>query len=406
MAIDVEVVRGKFRALASPSAFLDGPAGSQVPESVIAAMVAYLRDTNANSGGEFGRSRATDALVVSARQAVAALLGAPDPAAIAFGPSMTALTFVLSRALARTWSAGDEVVVTRLDHDANVWPWVLAARDAGATVRYVPFQPADCRLDLDALATAITPRTRLVAVGAASNAVGTVNPLPAIASLAHQQGAQVFVDAVHLAPHRRLDVSAWDCDYLACSAYKFFGPHVGILWGRAALLNALPAYTVRPADHGVGDRYMNGTASFEGIAGTLAAVDYLCDLGGGAATPADRPAALDRAFAAIRTHEDTLCRRLLAGLAELPEIRVHGITDPTRLADRVATLSITHARVPAPAIARHLAARDIQVWAGNFYAVEVTKALALGEDGLLRIGLLHYNTPAEVDRLLQTLRAL
>jgi cysteine desulfurase family protein (TIGR01976 family) len=257
-------------------------------------------------------------------------------------------------------------------------------------------------LDLDALAAVLSPRTRLVAVGAASNAVGTVNPVPAIAALARQQGAQVFVDAVHFAPHRRIDVAAWNVDYLVCSAYKFFGPHVGILWGRPALLAALPAYQVRPADHGLGFRYMNGTANYEGIAGTLAAIDYLCDLAGGAR--GDRRAALDRAYTMISAHEDALCRRLLVGLAAIPEVRIWGIADPARMPERVATLSITHARLPAPELARRLAARDIQVWSGHFYAVEVTGALGLGEDGLLRIGLLHYNTADEVDRLLSALR--
>ena len=400
-AFDVQAVRRQFPALAGNALFLDGPAGSQVPESVLQAVSGYLRDSNANSGGAFSRTRATDALVTAAREAVVDFLGGGAPEAVAFGPNMTTLTFGLSRALARTWRAGDEVVVTRLDHDANVWPWVLAARDAGATVRHVPFRTVDCTLDLDALFAAITDRTRLVAVGAASNAVGTVNPIAAIAAAAHRHGAQLFVDAVHFAPHRRLDLRAWGCDLLVCSAYKFFGPHVGILWGRPELLTALPAYQVRPADHDVGQRFMTGTPSFEGIAGTLAAIEYLGALGGG---PPDRRAALDRAYAAITAHEDALCRQLLAGLATLPEIRVHGIADPARLAERVATIAITHARLPAPELARRLAAREIQVWSGHFYAVEVTAALGLGEDGLLRIGLLHYNTAAEVDRLLHALR--
>jgi cysteine desulfurase family protein (TIGR01976 family) len=400
-ALDVEAVRRQFPALSAGTLFLDGPAGSQVPGRVLEAVTGYLRETNANSGGTFSRTRATDALVAEAREAVAELLGTGAPEAVAFGPNMTTLTFGLSRALARTWHAGDEVVVTRLDHDANVWPWVLAARDAGATVRHVPFRAADCTLDLEALEAAISARTRLVAVGAASNAVGTVNPVSTIAAAAHRHGAQLFVDAVHYAPHRRIDLRAWDCDYVVCSAYKFFGPHVGILWGRPELLTALPAYQVRPADHDVGQRFMTGTPSFEGIAGTLAAIDYLCALGGGGP---DRRAALDRAFAAITAHEDALCRQLLAGLAAILEIRIHGVADPARLSERVATAAITHARLPAPELARRLAAREIQVWSGHFYAVEVTAALGLGEDGLLRIGLLHYNTEAEVDRLLQALR--
>jgi cysteine desulfurase family protein (TIGR01976 family) len=401
-ALDVEAVRRLFPALARPAAFLDGPAGSQVPATVIDAVAGYLRDSNANGGGAFATAVATDAMVEAAREATAALLGADDPDAIAFGPNMTTLTFGLSRALARTWRPGDEVVVTRLDHDANVWPWVLAARDAGATVRYVDFRASDCTLELDAVAAAMSTRTRLVAVGAASNAVGTVNPIAAIAALAHGHGAQLFVDAVHLAPHRRIDVAAWGCDYLACSAYKFFGPHVGILWGRRELLGSLPAYQVRPAADGLAKRWMTGTPSFEGIAGTLAAIDYLCALGGGGP---DRRAALDRAYAAIGAHEDALCRRLMAGLSEIPDIKLWGIDEPTRLADRVATLAITHGKLASHDLARRLAARDIHVWAGHFYAVEVTEALGLGDDGLLRIGLLHYNTAAEVDRLLAALRA-
>jgi cysteine desulfurase family protein (TIGR01976 family) len=400
-ALDVEEVRRQFPALARGAALLDGPAGSQVPSRVIDAVAGYLRDSNANSGGAFATSRATDALVTSARAAVAALLGTGDAEAIAFGPNMTTLTFGLSRALARTWRPGDEVVVTRLDHDANVWPWVLAARDAGATVRQVDFRTADCTLELDAVAAALSPRTRLVAVGAASNAVGTVNPVAAITALARSRGAQVFVDAVHWAPHRRMDVAAWDCDYLACSAYKFFGPHVGILWGRRDLLASLAAYQVRPAAEAMAGRWMTGTPSFEGIAGTLAAIDYLCGtLGGGAP---DRPAALDRAFAVIRAHEDALGVRLLAGLAEIPGLRVWGIADPARISERVPTVAVTHRRLPSPELARRLAAREIQVWAGHFYAVEVTEALGL-PDGLLRIGLLHYNTAAEVDRVLLALR--
>jgi cysteine desulfurase family protein (TIGR01976 family) len=397
---DVQAVRRQFPALARGAVFMDGPAGSQVPERVIEAMAAYLRDSNANSGGAFAPSRATETLVGQAREAVAALIGTEHPEAIAFGPNMTTLTFGLSRALARAWGPDDEVVVTRLDHDANVWPWVRAAREAGASIRQVPFRLEDCTLDLQALEAALCERTRLVAVTAASNAVGTVTPVASIAALARKRGAQLFVDAVHLAPHRRMDVTAWDCDYLACSAYKFFGPHIGILWGRPELLTALPAYAVRPADHGVGDRFMTGTPSFEGIAGTLAAVDYLCSLG----SHPDRRVALDRAYAAIGAHEEGLCRLLLAGLTALPDIKVWGITDPARMSERVTTVAITHRRLPAPELARRLAAREIQVWAGHFYAVEVTAALHLGEDGLLRIGLLHYNTTEEVDRLLQALR--
>lgn len=389
-ALDVGAVRARFPALASGAAFFDGPAGSQVPQSVIDAVAGYLRDSNANTHGAFATSRATDAMVDGARAAVARFLGAPDPAGVAFGPNMTTLTLSLSRALARTWEPGDEIVVTRLDHDANVWPWVLAARDAGATVRWLDFERDDCTLDTERLRALLSERTQLVAVGAASNAVGTINPVKRIAALAHEVEATVFVDAVHYAPHGPIDVADWGCDFLACSAYKFFGPHVGILWGRPELLRALPAYQVRPADADVPDRWQTGTQNLEGIAGTRAAIDYLESLG----------------WDAIATHERALARQLLSGLRSIPDIRIWGIRHEDRLTERVPTFAITHARHTSESVARTLADRAIYVWSGNFYALEVTTALALEPDGLIRLGLLHYNTPDEIDRLLTTLREL
>jgi cysteine desulfurase family protein (TIGR01976 family) len=295
-------------------------------------------------------------------------------------------------------------VVTRLDHDANVSTWELAARDAGARVRHVAIRPADCTLDLDSLRSCLGGRTRLVAVGAASNLVGTIQPIREIAALAHGVGAQLFVDAVHFAPHRLIDVALWDCDYLVCSAYKFFGPHVGILWGRSELLAGLPAYKIRVAPDALPDRWMTGTACHEGIAGTLEAVEYLADLGRGIAGGAlDRRAALRAAFEAIEVYEGSLCRQLLEGIAGLPGLRVVGIADAARLAERTPTLGILAEGSSPAALSEALGKRGVFTWAGNSYALPLTEALGLEPHGLLRVGLLHYNTAEEVARLLELL---
>ena len=411
-AFDVAWCRQQFPALercldGRPVVFFDGPAGSQVPRRVVDAVSEYLLRTNANHGGVFPTSRESDAVLRAAHQALADLLGSDDPDTIAFGPNMTSLTFALSRALGRTWRPGDEIVVTRQDHDANVSPWVLAARDAGATVRHVGIRGEDCSLDMNDLAEKLSPRTRLVAVSGASNAAGTINPVAEIVRLAHQVGALVFLDAVHLAPHGLLDVRGWDCDFLACSAYKFFGPHVGVLWGRRELLAELPAYKVRPAPDDLPGRWMTGTQNHEGIAGTLAAVEYLADLGRHLVPDAaPRRAAIEAAFAGIAAYERGLVGRLLTGLAELPGVKLWGITDPNRFGERVPTVAITHRRLRPRDLAVGLAERGIFVWHGNFYALPLSEALGLEPDGLVRIGLLHYNTEEEVQRLLATLAEL
>ncbi len=404
--LDVAGLRRQFPALQQvrhgrTPVFLDGPGGTQVPRRVIDAIADYLSNCNANHGGAFDTSRDSDRVLHDAHAAVADLLNAPSPDEIVFGQNMTSLTFQLSRSLARTWRPGDEVIVTRLDHDANVSPWVLAARDAGAVVRRVDFRPEDCTLDLDDLRRQLNERTRLVAVGRASNAVGTVNDVRAVARLAHAAGARVFLDAVHYAPHGPIDVRAWDCDFLACSAYKFFGPHVGILWGRRDLLEELPAYKVRPAADDLPGRWMTGTQNHEGIAGVLAAVDYLAEVGGAAG---ERGARLRAALTAIRDYETDLSRRLLAALAERPRFKVWGITDPDRLAERVPTVSITLPGTSSAALAEHLAARQVYAWSGNFYALELTERLGVEQQGgLLRLGLVHYNTADEIDGLMQAL---
>jgi cysteine desulfurase family protein (TIGR01976 family) len=391
-----------------PAAFFDGPGGSQVPQRVIDAVSHCLAHTNANHGGRFATSDESDGMLDAAHQAAADLVGSDDPQTIFFGANMTSLTFAVSRALARDWSAGDEILVTRLDHDANVRPWVLAARDAGATVRMADIRLSDCTLDLEDLRSKLSRRTKLVAVGCASNSVGTINPVSQIARWAHEVGALVYVDAVHWAPHALIDVNELGCDFLACSAYKFFGPHVGMVWGRRELLESLPAYKVRPAPDQPPGRWMTGTQNHEGIAGTLAAIDYLADLGRRCADDVTlaRRAALASAFDAIHVYEQKLSRRLLAGLAELPQIEVRGITDLQRLSERVPTVSFVHRRLPAEEVASRLGAQGLFVWHGNYYALELSEALGAEPQGMVRVGLLHYNTAEEVERLLVTLAQL
>jgi cysteine desulfurase family protein (TIGR01976 family) len=408
----IEWCREQFPALQRdfgdcPAVFLDGPAGSQVPQRVIEAIGRYLVEMNANHGGRFPTSIASDALLDEAHRAVADMLGAPDGRSTIFGANMTSLTFAFSRALARTWKPGDEIIVTRLDHDANVRPWVLAAADAGVKVHYVPFRTEDCTLDTDDLQNKLSDRTRLVAVGCASNAVGTINPVADICRWAHAAGSQVYLDAVHYAPHGLIDVVDWDCDYLACSAYKFFGPHVGILWGKAELLETLSPYKVRPAADTIPDRWMTGTQNHECIAGVLAAIEYLADLGRQFEPRlSTRRESLHRAFREISEYERTLCEHLLRGLSGLQNVRVWGITAPERLGQRVPTLSITHATRSPMEVVEHLAAQGIFAWHGNFYALELSESLGTEPEGLVRLGLLHYNTSGEIDRLLAALATL
>lgn len=406
----VESCRRQFPGLArevagQPAVFLDGPGGTQVPQRVIDAVSHCLAHTNANHGGQFATSHESDEMLEEAHRAVADLLGARDPHSVCFGANMTTLTFALSRALARTWRPRDEVLVTRLDHDANVTPWVLAARDAGATVRYVNFRPEDGTLDFDDLRRKLSDRTRLVAFGCASNALGTINPVRLIIKAARDAGALTFLDAVHFAPHMSIDVESWGCDFLACSAYKFFGPHVGVLWGRRELLEGFPAYRVRPAPEDLPGKWMTGTQNHEGIAGTAEAVRYLADLGQRKNPMVEnRREALEVALVGIGFYEQVLSRQMLAGLRELPQFRVHGITDPARVGWRLPTFALTHARWTAAEMARRLGELGFFAWHGNYYALQVTEALGLEPHGMLRIGLVHYNTPEEVDRLLHCLR--
>jgi cysteine desulfurase family protein (TIGR01976 family) len=382
--------------------FLDGPAGTQVPQRVIDALVHYLSHCNANHGGVFATSIESDRILADAHQAVADLLNGPSPDEIVFGQNMTSLTFHLSRSVTRVLRPGDEIMVTRLDHDANVSPWVLAARDAGATVRWIDIHPEDCTLDLHSFERQLSDKTRLVAVGLASNGVGTVNDVETITRKAKAAGALVFVDAVHFAPHGPIDVQAIGCDFLACSAYKFFGPHVGILWGRRDLLESLPCYKVRPSTNDLPGKWMTGTQNHECLAGVTAAVDYLADL----APPGNRRERLRQSMSAIQQYEQTLSEHLLNGLAERPRFRVLGVRDVKRLHERAPTISFTAKDATPQQIAEHLADKQIYSWAGNSYALEVSEQLGLEPGGFLRLGMVHYNSRSEMDAVLRALDAL
>jgi cysteine desulfurase family protein (TIGR01976 family) len=407
---DVQKCRREFPGLqrttnGQTASFFDGPGGSQVPQRVIDAVSDSLAHHNANDGGLFATSREVGGIVDAARQGVADLLGCEDPSSIVFGPNMTTLTFALSRALASTWAPGDEIVLTRLDHDANVSPWLLAAQGVGARVRFWDIDSADCTLRVEELQRILTDRTRLVAVGVASNAVGTVNPVQEIVAHAHRVGALVFLDAVHSVPHLATDVREWNCDFLVCSAYKFFGPHLGILWGRKELLERLPAYKIRPAPETTPGRWMTGTPSFEAIAGTLAAVEYLGDLGRHQlGTPAiGRRNALVAAFESIRRYESELADRFLGQLASRPGWRLWGIGSSDRLAERVPTFGLTHARLSPQRLAEELSSRGVFVWHGHFYAPGLIERLGLSPQGMLRVGFLHYTAVEEVDRMVAIL---
>jgi cysteine desulfurase family protein (TIGR01976 family) len=378
----VEAVRARFTALQQPFAFFDGPGGTQVPDSVIEAIADYLRSANANTGGPFTTSRRTDALITRARAAAAELLNATVDE-VAFGANMTTLNFALTRAASRDWREGDEIVCTKLDHDGNVSPWLELAHDRKLAVRFAEIDD-ECRLDLDHLRSLVGGRTRVVAFPWASNAVGTVTPVAEIAEIAHEAGALAWVDAVHYGPHGPIDVRAAGADVLVCSPYKFYGPHLGLAFGRRELLESWRPYKVRPADpFPVGHRYETGTLAHELLAGFVAAVDYLQDVG----------------WDFVLEHEHELGQRFLDGLPEA--WRLHGI--PT-MDGRVPTFALTHEHVGPQEAAARLGERGFAVWHGNYYAVEIMKRLGL-DDGAVRVGIVHYNTADEVDGLLAELDA-
>jgi cysteine desulfurase family protein (TIGR01976 family) len=409
--LNLEWIRGQFPALAQeingqPAIFLDGPGGTQVPASVIEAMADYLLHSNANAHGAFITSARTDRLVEMARQAIADLLGS-NPDEIVFGANMTTLAFSVSRAIGRSLQPGDEIVVTKLDHYANVSPW-QALEEQGIVVRAVEIEPEDCTLNLAHLEQLLNPRTRLVAVGYASNAVGTVNDVAAVVRLAHQAGALAFVDAVHYVPHGAIDVRALDCDFLACSAYKFFGPHLGILYAKREHLERLHPYKVQPAPEEVPSRWETGTQSYEGMAGLVTSIAYLEHLGYQVATStASRRDALLAAMSAIHSYEQGLTQRLIPGLLQIPGVTVYGITDPDRFDQRTPTVGLRVDGYSPRQVAEYLGDRGIFTWNGNFYAPGVTEALGIeSSGGLLRIGLVHYNTLEEIERLLKVIEEL
>lgn len=412
-SLDIAWIRAQFPALAQtvdgqPAVFFDGPGGTQVPQRVIDAIGNYLINANANTHGAFATSARTDAVIAEAHTAMADLLGC-DPDEVVFGPNMTTITFAMSRAIGRELGPGDEIVVTRLDHDANVAPW-RALEERGVTVRMVDIDVEDCTLDMGDMARAITANTRLVAIGYASNAVGTINDVAEVVRMAHAVGALAYVDAVHYAPHGPIDVRALDCDFLACSPYKFFAPHMGALYGKRAHLERLQPYKVRPAGNNTPDRWETGTKNHEGLAGVAAAIDYLAELGrntGGVDATTSRRAALLAAMAAIRSYERDLAERLIIGLLAIPGLTFYGIREPERFGQRTPTVSIRLASCTPHELAARLGEQGIFVWDGNYYALSLTERLGVEESGgMVRIGLAHYNTAEEIDRLLAILRTM
>jgi cysteine desulfurase family protein (TIGR01976 family) len=378
-------------------------------------MTDYLIHHNANHGGAFATSERSDAILHQAHAAVADLLNAASPDEIVFGPNMTTLTLSISRALGREIGPGDEIVVTRMDHDANISPWVLAAQDRGATVHWADFDVEDYTLDMENVRGLINEKTKIVAVGYASNATGTVNDVATVVEWAHDVGALAFVDAVQYAPHGPIDVQALDCDLLACSAYKFYGPHVGVLYGKYDLLDRLQAYKVRPAPDTPPDKYETGTQNHEGIAGTLAAVNYLAEIGEEYGREYEahfsgftgRRLQLKTGMAVLREYDHVLSAAILGELATVPGVQIHGIADRDRLAERVPTVSFTWEDRHPREIAAALGERGIYVWDGNYYALAVTERLGLeGRGGMVRVGAVHYNTVEEIERLGSALRGM
>ena len=412
-AFDLAWVRSQFPALAQtvnghPAVFLDGPGGTQVPQQVIDAIADYLARNNANTGGAYQTSRNTDRMVAEARAAMGDFLNC-DADEIVFGANMTSLTFAMSRAIGRELGPGDEIVLTLLDHDANFSPW-KALEEKGAVIRTVKFNQADCTLDMRDLAAKIKPedRTRLVAVGYASNAVGTINDVAEVVRLARQAGALSYIDAVHYAPHGPIDVRALDCDFMVCSTYKFFGPHLGVLYGKREHLKRLHPYKVRPNTNNIPNCWEWGTLNHEGIAGIKPCVDYWEKLGR-RANPAvtTRRAAIMAAHQAIHRHERQMMEKMIAGLLAIPGLKLYGITDPRRFENRCATFAVRIEGHTPLELATKLGERGFFTCDGNYYALNLTEQLDVERlGGFLRIGLVHYNTTEEVERLLEALREI
>jgi cysteine desulfurase family protein (TIGR01976 family) len=402
-ALALDDLRANFPALGrlhngQPVAYFDGPGGSQVPEVVGRAMLDYMYHHNANTHWSFASSRETDAMIEAAREAMADLLGG-TAGEIAFGANMTTVTYHVSRSLGRQWGPGDEIVVTDLDHHANIDPWLTLEVERGLTVRRVRMMPETCQIDWQDLESKLGENTRLLALGAASNAVGTINDISRAAEIAHRNGALLYVDAVHYTPHRAVNIRDWQCDFLVCSAYKFYGPHVGILYGRRHLLEGLDVPKLLPAPDHAPDRLETGTKNHEGIAGAAAAVDFLASLG----TGASRRERLENAFHALQSHEMHLFARLWDGLAALPRIILHG---PGPLEPRTPTACFGVEGLDAGQVAESLGERGLFVSHGDYYATTALQRLGAGPSGFLRAGLACYSTESEVDRLISAIAEL
>jgi cysteine desulfurase family protein (TIGR01976 family) len=410
-ALDIDRVRSRFPSLSQtvagqPAVFLDGPGGTQVPQRVIDAISDYLKNSNANTCGAYATSQRTNAVIAEARAAMADFFGC-DQDEVVFGPNMTTLTFAVSRSIGRELGPGDEILLTHLDHDANVSPW-RTLEERGVTIRFAEIQEDDCTLNMADLAQKISSRTRVVAVGYASNAVGTINDVKEIVRLAHQKGALAYIDAVHYAPHGPIDVRALDCDFLVCSSYKFFGPHMGILYGKREHLQRLQPYKVRANTNAIPNRWEWGTLNHECIAGITACVDYLADLGRQVDPSAPtRRASLLAAYGAIQQHERGLAETLISGLLTIPGLKFYGIRDVGKLDRRCPTVAVRIAGHTPLELATRLGERGFFTWDGNYYALNLTERLDVEKDGgLLRIGLAHYNTAEEVQRFLSALREI
>ena len=412
--IDLSPLRSQFPALQQinekgrPYVYFDGPGGTQVPQVVIDAMTDYFKTANANCGGPFITSNRNDDMIIQARIAMAAFLNAYSEREIVFGANMTSLTFSFSRAIGRSLQPGDEIIVTRLDHEANISPW-LALEEKGIVIKWADFNVNDCRLDLDTLSSLFSNRTKLIAVGYASNAVGTINPIKKIATLAHDVGARLWVDAVHYAPHGAIDVQAIDCDFLVCSAYKFFGPHVGVVWGKQNLLEQLAAYKVRPSISTPPHKFETGTLNHEGLAGVVAAVEYLAEVGRNYGNRLSselsqyegRRKELKQAMGIIEAYERPLFYYMLAELKKISGLKVYGIIDEDKFDERCPTVAFTRVGHSPQEIATKLGEKEIFVWSGNYYALALTERLGVEDSGgMVRVGLAHYNTKEEVDRFL------
>ncbi len=414
MALNLSVVRSQFPSLNRPAIFFDNPGGTQIARQSLDRINKYLLECNANHEGAFVTSKASDVVLHEAHQAMADFYNAPSADEIVFGANMTTLTLHISRSISRTWSEGDEIVVTRLDHDANVTPWVLAAQDRGCKVNWVDFDVEDGTLKLDSLQQALARKPKFLAVGYASNALGTINPVQEIVKMAHDAGALVYVDAVQYAAHGPIDVQQLDCDFLVSSAYKFFGTHSGILYGKRELLESLVAYKVRPATNLLPGKFETGTQNHEGIAGVLGSVEYFEWLGkefGGEfadgllkAGYTGRRLELKKAMAALRSYEMDQNQVMLSALQAIPGLEIYGITDNGKLDQRVATFSFRMKDLSPRRVAEKLNEHGIYVWDGNYYAINVTERLGIEDKGgMVRVGAVHYNTLEEIEKLKEAL---